>query len=180
MAKIGFKNPGFFDPSDPKMTPFLGSKFKKIVSGVGFGPKPSPMPIFIKIGVGDRNGLYIRSLISLIFGLLNTSSSYQYSIAITKFLCEPLESPRTFESMNYSSEGGSCRQHHHLTNNEPFISVHPSPHPVSRRDSQYRGDAPTPRCPVLRRLPATPATQRSLRTHPRSLWTHPRPLWAEA
>ena len=37
-----------------------------MVSGVGFGPKPTSVPNFIEIGVGDRNLV----LTSLIFGLL--------------------------------------------------------------------------------------------------------------
>ena len=62
-----FKNPRFFYPSDPKMTPFLGSKSKKILSGLGFSPKPTPGPNFIKIGVGVRT----QVLHSLLDGLLS-------------------------------------------------------------------------------------------------------------
>ena len=40
------------------MTPFLGSKSEKKSSGVGFGPKPTSGPNFVKIGVGDRTVVY--------------------------------------------------------------------------------------------------------------------------
>ena len=57
-----FKNLRFFYPSDPKMTPFLGSKSKIFLSGAGFSPKPTPGPNFIEIGVGVRT-LVSRSLV---------------------------------------------------------------------------------------------------------------------
>ena len=55
------------------MTPFLGSKSKNFLSGAGFGPKPTSGPNFIKIGVGDRTGPYIRVSRSLIYGLFKTT-----------------------------------------------------------------------------------------------------------
>ena len=57
------------------MTPFLGSKSKKNLSGAGFGPKPTSVPNFIKIGVGDRNLV----LTSPIFGLLNLLHFFRLS-----------------------------------------------------------------------------------------------------
>ena len=56
------------------MTPFLGSKSKKKLSGVGFSPKPIPDKIFIEIGVGVRTPVS-RSLLD---GLLNVSRHILY------------------------------------------------------------------------------------------------------
>ena len=59
------KNPKF-DPLEARTSGFTGSMGGKRVAGVVFGPKPTPDPNFIKIGVGGRTGV----LHFLIFGLL--------------------------------------------------------------------------------------------------------------
>ena len=59
------KNPKF-DPLEARTSGFTGSMGGKTVAGVVFGPKPTPDPNFIKIGVGGRTGV----LHFLIFGLL--------------------------------------------------------------------------------------------------------------
>ena len=63
------KNPKF-DPLEARTSGFTGSMGGKRVAGVVFGPKPTPDPNFIKIGVGHRTRPYIRLLHFLTSGLL--------------------------------------------------------------------------------------------------------------
>ena len=66
------KNPKF-DPLEARTSGFTGSMGGKRVAGVVFGPKPTPDPNFIKIGVGGRTGV----LHFLIFGLLKVPGDCQ-------------------------------------------------------------------------------------------------------
>ena len=67
------KNPKF-DPLEARTSGFTGSMGGKRVAGVVFGPKPTPDPNFIKIGVGGRTGV----LHFLIFGLLRVLSVFEF------------------------------------------------------------------------------------------------------
>ena len=61
----------FFCPSDPKMTPKTGPKGEKRPGYVIFSSKSTNEPIFIKIGVVDRNWPIIGIRHFLLHGLLS-------------------------------------------------------------------------------------------------------------
>ena len=76
---MGFSKIPNFDPLEARTGGFTGSMGGKSPAGVGFGPKPTPDPNFIKIGVGGRTGV----LHSLIFGLLNVKLHCLHAAART-------------------------------------------------------------------------------------------------